>query len=96
MDAQKLRMLTVAAAGAAALTVATDAAACESCEYDPNNNGYICWSGMDSGGGSCWGGGEEYCTVEGNCTGDQQECYWWEYCDEPWDYQCWGWGNCES
>lgn len=95
MDSRNFRMLTLAAAGAAALTVATDAAACEACLPDPNTGGDLCWSGLEFGSGACWGGFGEPCEEEGACTGDQQECYWWEYCDEEDDYWCWGWG-CES
>jgi hypothetical protein len=61
---------------------------------DPEG-GSICWSGMEYGGGSCWGGSGEPCVEEGACTGDQQECYWWEYCGEEDDYWCWGW-YCEE
>jgi hypothetical protein len=95
MDSQTLKMLTFAAAGAAALTVATDALACEQCPPDPTNTGGICWSGFDSGFNSCWGGGEDWCQFEGSCERDPVDCST-GYCDQwAWDdYMCWGYGSC--
>jgi hypothetical protein len=106
MESQTLKMLTFAAAGAAALTIAPAALACEDCLSDPNSNGGICWSGFDSGAGSCWGGGDQWCQLEGNCSmpANMQACpgdpnyFWYSYCEQQsWnDYFCWGWGWCES
>lgn len=97
MDPQKLRMFVVAVACAAALMIATDAAACEDCRSD-GQGGYICWSGVE-GSGACWGGGEEECTVEGTCGeddggGGDPICEFWEWCHEEDEYYCWAYGWC--
>jgi len=108
MESQTLKMLTFAAAGAAALTIAPAALACEECLPDNNTGGGICWSGFDSGAGSCWGGQApgEWCQTEGGCSipAGYQYCPgdpWYmgyAYCEpQSWDdYWCWGWGWCES
>jgi hypothetical protein len=87
-------MLTLAAAGAVAATVATSAMACEQCLPDPNSeSGDMCWSGFDSGAGACWGGFGEPCQTEGYCEQDPFDCWYCE--DDAWDdYFCWGYGIC--
>ncbi len=106
MKFDKLPTITLAAAGFAVLAAAPDAQACEDCL--PTQSGWTCWSGQQSGVGSCWGGGENYCSVEGSCSGtdtdpgciyfgDCQDCDpGWEYCpDESWDdWECVYWCNC--
>ncbi len=101
MDTQKLRMLTLAAAGAVAATVATNALACDTCLTDPNyGNSGMCWSGMDEGVTACWGGMDEgqWCQTSGYCQNNPpQPCPGeYGYCEQyAWDdYFCWGWGMC--
>lgn len=57
MDANKVRMLMLAAAGAAALATATNAVACEQCKADNGHTGNagICFDSFTTG-GSCSGG----------------------------------------
>jgi hypothetical protein len=65
MDANKVRMFMLAAAGAVALATATSAVACEQCLSDNQHSGNsgICWDGFTTG-GSCSGGQDgTWCTV---------------------------------
>ena len=99
MDSNKLTMITLAAAGAAALALAPEAMACEECLSDPNNGGSICWSGFDYGQQYCWletnDGCTYYCAQSEVCDEGQFRDCSVTYCGWD-DYMCWGYGDCQS
>ena len=91
MDTQTLRMFTMAAAGVTALAFATDAKACDQCMTDPQHDSSgICWSGFDTGVGSCSGGQADgqWCTTSGSCSRASSSCSGCD--DQAWSsYNCW-------
>jgi hypothetical protein len=91
MDTQTLRMFTLAAAGATALLVATDAKACDQCLNDTqHSNSGICWSGFNDGYSTCTGGQAdgESCTLGSSCSRTESSC---PGCSSTaWNsYSCW-------
>ena len=101
---KKLPMLTAAAmATGAALLVAPDAQACESCES--TYAGSTCWSGASRGFGACYVDEEfdecgqlveTYCMVYYDPWCDYQSGWGWDGPMSIDDWYCWSWGgeNC--